>query len=216
VTFNAGGSSAGCSEAAGVVTCTIGNMNSGEEQTRTIVVNVPALAGGSSLVNQASVDGDQDSDPSNNNGPACQVTTTVTETGNEACSPGFWKTHKTGWDGTPPDFPGGTILTSDLFLSAAQAAGPNCTAGASFPTGITMGGAIDATGGGLNAFLRCAAAALVSADYLDNPVGTLSEVRQIIDDYCDGDISLDAATNALKPFSDDGPDSGNFCPLSTR
>ena len=60
-----GSASAGCGEAAGVVTCTLGNMDNGVSTAITIVVTAPGVPG--TITNTATIEGEQsDPDTSNN------------------------------------------------------------------------------------------------------------------------------------------------------
>jgi hypothetical protein len=80
--------------------------------------------------------------------------------GGEGCTPGFWKNHQEVWDGVGGDDVTTTIQTTDGFnatfgVTPAQSGQPNS---------LTLLGAAQQGGGGLNALARHAAAALASAD----------------------------------------------------
>ena len=69
-----GSASANCGEAAGVVTCTLGDMGNGISTALTIVVTAPGAAG--TLTNTATIGGTQ-SDPNLSNNTAAETTTVV-------------------------------------------------------------------------------------------------------------------------------------------
>lgn len=87
-----------CTEAAGVVSCPVGDVASGAEQAVQLHVAVPPALGGQSLLNAAAVEGDQgDPDPSDNAdtastdvGPAVDLHVTKTTPGAVAGSDVTW------------------------------------------------------------------------------------------------------------------------------
>lgn len=76
------------------------------------------------------------------------TTTTTSPPGNEGCTPGFWKTHPEDYPATYT--PGTTLGSVFTGLSPTYA-------------GLTLSSALSLGGGGLNALLRHAAAALLNA-----------------------------------------------------
>ncbi len=80
--------------------------------------------------------------------PTTTTTTTTPPPGNEGCTPGFWKTHSSDY---PAGYTPGTTLGSVFTgLSPSYAS-------------MTLDQALSLGGGGLNALLRHAAAALLNA-----------------------------------------------------
>ena len=100
------------------------------------------------------------------------------ETGDGGCTPGFWKQPQR-FDSWPSDDLDGlpnVALTPSLGFNAAFELGANSHW---FPDSFTMLDALNAQGGGLNAFARHAAAALLNATLEFYPL-SWEQVRALI------------------------------------
>ncbi len=168
----------------GVVCVSPSPVAAGATYSATIVVDIPAgsAVSGASFTNQASVSGTPNDDTTNDNGPACQVITEVTEVGDEGCTPGYWQApeHQDEWALTGFD-------QSDDF---------DATFGVDlFDPNITLGVAITLNGGGVNKLARHGTAALLSAAHpgVDYPF----TVAQVIALVQAGDADALAAANEL-------------------
>jgi hypothetical protein len=120
-------------------------------------------------------------------------------TGDEGCTPGYWRNHADRWAGVAPSDDFDSIFGVDLFT-------PN----------VSLGWAIWASGGGANALARHATAALLNANggvpnsdgnAVDYPY-SVSEVIAMVQQAAAPDGSIDAVKDVLAAANELG------CPLS--
>ncbi len=136
VTFLPGSSSAGCVEApAGTVTCTIGNLASGAQAIRTIVVK-PTATG--MISNTAVITGNETDPTASNNTTTIKTTVDPPSCITPPAGLKFWMPTDTSSGGTTKDIIGG--LTGTLVNGAAI---DTSTAGRVGPGALSLNGAND-------------------------------------------------------------------------
>jgi len=121
----------------------------------------------------------------------------------EGCTPGFWKNNHAQW---PSGFsPSTKVIDAFMIDDASQL---QVLADAGF-TNLNLGQALELGGGGLNALLRHATAALLSQSTpgLAYPL-SIPEIKQLVKDALEGNISFEDAKNILATANE------AFCPLS--
>ncbi|MEO1751944.1 hypothetical protein [Thiofaba sp. EF100] len=140
-----------------------------------------------------------------------QITRTASATceaysGDQGCTPGFWKNHPEYWDGMGSDDKTATIkypMAFNVALDGTHMGNPvNVTSAQSgLEDSVTLMDAVNLGGGGLKALNRHTAAALASADSINYPY-SVQGVKELYWDAVGLIPGPETVSSALKKLSD--------------
>jgi len=162
----------------------------------------------------------QDPPPANSNDPLSNdvqdvhgVEVTICRP-NEGCTPGFWKNNFQAWD--PTGLNPGDLFEDAFALTPDQASVIDNFFTPGFPGTFTLGDAIDAKSGGLNALVRHATASLLNQlspdfQFLFSVIEIQTLVQDALQAVFDGDEDADSIIEATKDAF--VTENERFCPI---